>query len=63
MNRYIETLRKPRWIAAVVVGVLLAGVCVRLGFWQLDRLDQRRDRNPTIEARPDEIPRPLIALR
>ncbi|HEX5724904.1 MAG TPA: SURF1 family cytochrome oxidase biogenesis protein, partial [Longimicrobiaceae bacterium] len=38
---------------AVVAGVcvlLLAGVFVRLGFWQLDRLEQRRARNAALRA-------------
>lgn len=38
-----------------MVGTLLllivAGLCVRLGFWQLDRLEQRRERNALIESR------------
>ncbi|MGD8727483.1 MAG: SURF1 family protein [Gemmatimonadales bacterium] len=35
----------------LVIGVVVAAVCVRLGMWQLDRLDQRRARNAIIEAR------------
>jgi surfeit locus 1 family protein len=34
--------------------VIVAGVCVRLGIWQLDRLGQRMDRNAEIRARLDE---------
>jgi surfeit locus 1 family protein len=30
--------------------VIVAVVCVRLGLWQLERLDQRRERNAAIEA-------------
>jgi surfeit locus 1 family protein len=37
------------WIP-LVLAVIVAVVCVRLGLWQLDRLDQRRERNAVIEA-------------
>lgn len=43
-------------IGSVVV-VLVAAACVWLGFWQLDRLEQRRDRNRAIEER---IERPAV---
>lgn len=36
-------------LAAVFV-LALAALCVRLGFWQLDRLEQRRERNAAIRA-------------
>ncbi|HEX8394917.1 MAG TPA: SURF1 family protein [Longimicrobium sp.] len=39
-----------RGVAAALFVVVVAGVCVRLGFWQLDRLAQRRARNAAIEA-------------
>jgi surfeit locus 1 family protein len=39
------------------VGVLMvAAVCMRLGFWQLDRLDQRRGLNAAVAARVDLPP-------
>ncbi|MGD2135951.1 MAG: SURF1 family protein [Gemmatimonadales bacterium] len=40
-----------RRVAILAVAALAALVCARLGVWQLDRLDQRRQRNATIEAR------------
>lgn len=44
------------------VGVLLiAAVCIRLGFWQLDRLDQKRSRNAALAARMAEPPVSLTA--
>ncbi len=44
------------------VGVLLiAAVCIRLGFWQLDRLDQKRSRNAALAARMAEPPVSLSA--
>ncbi|MGH7553095.1 MAG: SURF1 family protein [Longimicrobiales bacterium] len=46
-----------------VLGTLLvlfvAVVCVRLGFWQLDRLEQRRARNAAMASRLEE---PVIPL-
>lgn len=43
-----------RWVAMAVFLVALALVFVRLGEWQLDRLDQRRDANDTVVANQDE---------
>jgi surfeit locus 1 family protein len=37
------------WIP-LVAAVVVAAVCVRLGLWQLDRLEQRQARNATIAA-------------
>lgn len=34
----------------MVVGILAAAICGRLGMWQLDRLEQRRARNALIES-------------
>jgi len=42
---------RPRWIAFHALVVLLVVVMVDLGFWQLRRLDERRDRNGDIEQR------------
>jgi len=42
---------RARQVALVVIAVLIAGVCVRLGFWQLDRLHGRRDINAMLAAR------------
>jgi surfeit locus 1 family protein len=39
-----------RDIVGAVVALAIAGVCVALGFWQLDRLGQRRARNAIIAA-------------
>jgi surfeit locus 1 family protein len=40
----------------LVVGVLVAAVCGRLGLWQLDRLEERRARNAVVESRLSEPP-------
>jgi surfeit locus 1 family protein len=57
-----SVLRRPRWILAFVVGLLLASLFVRLGVWQLDRLDQRRTANALILERAAQPPRALEPL-
>ena len=39
-----------RDLVALVGALLVAGVCVRLGIWQLDRLQQRRAHNALVAA-------------
>ena len=51
-------------MAVVALAVLLvAAVFVRLGFWQLDRLEQRRQRNDVLRARLAEPVAPFAQLR
>jgi surfeit locus 1 family protein len=57
-----RVLRQPRWIAAIIVGVLISLAFVRLGLWQLDRLEERRADNATIEGRIVEPARPLVGI-
>ena len=47
-------LLSPRWLLSHVFVVLLIVTMVNLGFWQLRRLDEKRDRNELIEARMDQ---------
>jgi surfeit locus 1 family protein len=49
-------------VVLLVVAVVVAGVCVRLGFWQLDRLGERRQRNAAVEAGLAEPPADLDDL-
>jgi cytochrome oxidase assembly protein ShyY1 len=56
------TLRKPRWILLIVVGLLLVAAFARLGVWQLSRLDERRAYNATVNVRMESAPRPLESL-
>jgi cytochrome oxidase assembly protein ShyY1 len=56
------TFTKPRWILAILVGLLLAFTFVRLGLWQLSRLDERRAHNASVAARIDNEPQPLADL-
>jgi cytochrome oxidase assembly protein ShyY1 len=48
-------LARPRWLAFHVLVLVLIVVMVNLGFWQLRRLDERRDRNARVEDR-SELP-------
>jgi surfeit locus 1 family protein len=45
-----------RTIAFIVFAVAMAAGCVRLGFWQLSRLEERRARNAAISARLEAPP-------
>ena len=52
-------LLRPKWIGfhlLVVAGIV---AMVNLGFWQLRRLDQRRDFNARVETRSELPPAPL----
>lgn len=46
----------------MVLALVVAGVCVRLGFWQLDRLHGRRDVNARIRVGLTQAARPLSEL-
>lgn len=52
--------RQPKWIVATVAVVVIAAVFVRLGFWQLDRLEERRAANAIgqerLAAEPERLP-------
>jgi surfeit locus 1 family protein len=47
-------LLRPRWLLSHLLVALLVVTMISLGFWQLRRLDEKRDRNALIEARQDE---------
>jgi surfeit locus 1 family protein len=53
-SRDARFLLSPRWVLSHVLVVLLIVVMVNLGFWQLRRLDEKRDRNDLIESRMDQ---------
>lgn len=53
-------LLKPRWILSHVLVLALVIVLVNLGFWQLHRLDQKRDFNALVESRT-ELPAEPVA--
>lgn len=47
----LRSLRQPKWIVATVFVVVVAAVFIRLGFWQLDRLERRQMSNQIGEER------------
>lgn len=56
------TVRRGRVVRTVLFGIVVAAaaaLCVRLGFWQLDRLAQRRAYNAAVAARLDAGAEPL----
>lgn len=59
MNRFLLT---PKWIAFHLVVLVAIIAMVNFGFWQLRRLDERRDFNATVEARYDAPPLPIDEL-
>ena len=46
-------------VAGLIVAIVIAVACVRLGIWQIDRLHQRRAENAVIEARERS---PILAV-
>jgi cytochrome oxidase assembly protein ShyY1 len=55
-------LLRPKWLAFHLLVVTAIVVMINLGFWQLRRLDERREFNATIEARYDAPPADLDDL-
>lgn len=55
-------LLRPRWIAFHLLVLVAIVAMVNFGFWQLRRLDERRDFNAVVEARYDAEPVPLDEL-
>ena len=48
--------RRPIWVLGHVIALAAVVSFVRLGFWQLDRLEEKKDRNRIIAARSDGPP-------
>lgn len=48
-----------RWLGFALFVVVLAGVCVRLGNWQFDRLHERRADNAIVREHMGENPVPI----
>ncbi len=53
---------RGRWLVLLAVVVVAAAVCVRLGIWQLDRLEERRSFNERVESRGELPPLRLDEL-
>jgi len=55
MNLFRNMFSK-KWLLTTILVLIGAAVCVRLGIWQLDRLEQRRAFNSQVESmRAEEI--------
>ena len=52
----LQKYTTPRWLAAHLIVIIVAGVFIRLGIWQLDRLEERRSQNETIAQRTEIAP-------
>ncbi|MEX2275489.1 MAG: SURF1 family protein [Actinomycetota bacterium] len=52
----------PRWIFATLAIVAVSATCIRLGIWQLDRLEQRRSFNAQVERGRRAAPVPVREL-
>lgn len=55
-------LRRPRWIAGHLLAAAAVAGFVALGFWQLDRLEQRLEYNALVRARGEAAPVPVESL-
>jgi surfeit locus 1 family protein len=58
----LRFLLKPRWIAFTLFALIVTVGCVRLGFWQLDRLHGRRYYNHLFEQGMAAAPAPIQQL-
>lgn len=50
----ITRMFSRRWLLATILVVAGVALCVRLGFWQLDRLEKRRAFNARVQAQIDQ---------
>lgn len=55
-------LLRPWWLLSHLLVVALVGTMIGLGFWQLRRLDEKRDRNALIEERLEQPTVPVGEL-
>lgn len=55
MNIFARMVSR-RWLLATVLVLAGVALCVRLGIWQLDRLEKRREFNSRVQAQMDQPP-------
>ena len=53
---------RVRTVVLLLTTVVVAATCVRLGFWQLERLSQRRDFNAQVRMGLEASPTPVAPL-
>ena len=56
----LRFLLSRRWIGFALFVVVLAAVCIRLGFWQIHRLEHRLDNNTLVTRHLAADPVPLV---
>ena len=61
MSRYRFALR-PRWILSHLFVLAMVVAMIAAGFWQLDRLQQKRDRNHEIVSRSEQPTKEVRSL-
>lgn len=54
--------RRPIWLLGHAIALTAVVLFVRLSFWQLDRHDERRERNAVIAARADGPPVDVLGV-
>lgn len=59
-NRDFSFVRRPKWIAGHIIVVVAVVVFVNMGFWQLRRLEERRDFNSLLRSRTTEAEIPVV---
>jgi surfeit locus 1 family protein len=62
MGAVYRFLWSPRWLLAHLALLVVVASCVRLGFWQLRRLDERRAFNAMVTERLAAREEPLAAV-
>jgi cytochrome oxidase assembly protein ShyY1 len=55
----LRLLASRRWLLRILAGLVLVVAFVRLGIWQLDRNEERAERNAAIEVNAQRAPVPV----
>lgn len=59
----VHEFRRPRWILLSIFIVAFVVISIMLGFWQLRRLDERRDQNQVVASRLAREPIDVAQVR
>ncbi len=62
MDEVRRVLSSPRWLVLAIVMAFLLPLSIRLGFWQVDRLEERRESNAIWATRLAADPVPLEVI-
>ena len=55
-------LLKPRWILSHIFVLVVVGTMINFGFWQLNRLDERKASNAVVTDAMEQQPQPLSVV-